>query len=98
MKKYVYVSSWDNVWVHGENLDAEYIKHKENQAALRAIAPLLREALFKRKETFEKKLDKLRQIIALANKAVMLLRAKIAAERGNVAILPNNQCTHYGKN
>lgn len=89
------VPNWDNACVHGEHPNWEYIRHKENQEALRIIAPLLREALAKRKAVFETKVGLYQQIIALAEQAIMLLRARIAAQRGAIAILPNNQCTHH---
>jgi hypothetical protein len=93
----VNVNNWDNQVVHGEHPTWSYIKHKENQEALKMIAPLLREALANRRALFAKRVGLLQQIIQLQQQVVVLLRAKIAAERGNLPILENNKCIHYGK-
>ena len=42
------VSNWDADVTHGRHPSWEYIRHKENTAALQAIAPLMREALSNR--------------------------------------------------
>jgi hypothetical protein len=88
------VPQWDNSVVHGEHPNWQYIRHKENQKALEMIAPLLRDALTKRRELLTMKLGLMRRVIELLQQ----LRALLAAQRGDIAILPNNQCNHVTKN
>lgn len=86
----VKVPDWDNSVVHGQHPDYTYIRYKENQDALRAIGPALSEALAKRQELMETKYGLYKQMIQL----LIYLRATLAAQRGDLPILPDNQCIH----
>jgi hypothetical protein len=94
----VSVANWDNQVVHGEHSDWIYTRTvDDNKRALQLILPVLKEAVAKRRALFTKRVGLLQQIIALQQQVIVMLRAKIAAERGNLPILENNQCIHYGK-
>lgn len=94
---YVQVDDWDDDVVHGGRAYGghpvwDYIRHKENQEALKAIAHLLREAIEKRNE-YSRTVQK-RTILALALRARVLLRKLIAEQRGDIPILVDNRCNH----
>jgi len=99
------VENWDAFVVHGgRDLGREgengwkYIRHNENQHALSAIAPALKKAIANRRALFEEKVGAMQTIIQLANQYLVLLRAKLAEQRGDIAILPDNKCSHVTQN
>ena len=98
MSQYRYINSWDNVWVHGEHVDADYIRLNENQQALQTIAPLLRQAIAKRRALYEEKIGLMARVIQLLEQKVVLLRQLIAQQRGDIPILANNKCGYDTKN
>ena len=78
------------VGVHGEHPEWDYIRHKENQRALKAVSTVFREALAKREAHFQLKVGLYKTYIGLLTQ----LRNVLASQRGDVAILSNNQCYH----
>lgn len=93
-------SDWDRDVVHGGrdyggHATWEYIRYKENQAALTMAAPHIRKAAEKRHAVYtKKKLAKMQEIIRLGNMAVVLLRQLIAQKRGDIPLLVGNKCNH----
>lgn len=69
-------TEWDSQVVHGEHSDFYYIRHKENQNALAAIAPLLLEASLNREKALTRRLTLLQTIIRLQRTLVVMLGAK----------------------
>lgn len=63
ISKIVGVTDWDDDVVHGEGDDWEYIRHKENQEALKAISTYFVNACRKRKAIFEKRVTIMKAII-----------------------------------
>jgi len=92
------VQSWDNGITHGGEAPWQYIRHKENQRSLELIAPALKKAIANRRALFEEKVGAMQTIIQLANQYIVLLRAKLAEQRGDIAILPDNKCSHVTQN
>lgn len=86
------VPSWDSAVTHGEHPDWSYIRHKENQESLKAIAPLFIASLEKRRALFTKRVGLMQEIIRLAEQVIVLQRALIARQRGDLPILKNNKC------
>lgn len=80
--------AWDKFCVHGGRPDKEgttpykYIRYKENLDALQYIAPYLKKAYEKRKELYDDHVGKMKTIIALLQKIVVLLRAKMNKKDG----------------
>lgn len=95
----VLVPNWDTYCVHGgrgetNSLGWKYIRYNENQAALAAIAPLLNEALMKRRTLWDKKkLVYLQEIVRLAERVIVLQRQLLAQQRGDIAVKYKHICT-----
>lgn len=93
MTKYKNID-WDAVFVHGEHPDTNYIRHMENQAALKLIAPHLVRAVAKRRALFEEHTSIQRQIIQLAERAIVLLRELQLRNARPVAFSPCGCLSH----
>ena len=86
------VRSWDNGITHGGEAPWQYMRFKENQASIKAIAPVFREALTARRRIWETKKSLYERVIQLAEQYIALLRQQLAAQRGDIAILADNKC------
>lgn len=99
IKTIVNVNDWDNFCVHGGRDTGEenttewrYIRYNENQQALKAIAGVFVNAIKKRRDLFTKRIGFMQEIIRLAEKVIVLQRALIARQRGDLPIKKNNIC------
>lgn len=96
----VLVKDWDDDVVHGGRYSGttfgwKYIRHNENQEALKLIGPLLKEAVEKRRIVWLKtKLGYLQEIVRLYERVAILKRQLVAQGRGDLAIKPNQICSH----
>jgi hypothetical protein len=90
----VNVNNWDNDVTHGGADHWDYIRYNENQESIKRIAPLLRQAIAKRRALFEKRVGLMNTVIQLLQQKVVLLRQLIAQQRGDIPILEDNKCGH----
>jgi len=87
------VADWDKDVTHGGAVGWDYIRLVEdNPTSLQLIGPLLKEAIKKRRSIFDRKVGTMRQIIQILERVVVLQRELISRQRGDIAILPDNQC------
>jgi hypothetical protein len=96
----VKVANWDNFAVHGgrdtgeEGKDGwKYIRHNENQHALKAISTVFKQSVEKRRDLFIKRVGVMQETIRLLQQIVVLQRALIAKRKGETAITPK-ECKH----
>jgi hypothetical protein len=93
VEEVVKVKNWDDEVTHGESTAWAYIRTvNDNTASIKAIAPLLREALAKRRAIFDTKVGRLRRIVQLLEQVVVLQRQLISRQRGDLALLPDGSC------
>lgn len=84
--------SWDKFCVHGGRPDKEgvtdweYIKYKENTEALKAIGLYLHRSYEKRRSLHMKKIGMMTTIVSLAQKVLVLLRAKVNKKNGSSGV------------
>lgn len=71
------ITQWDNDITHGGSPLWDYIRHKENQASLAAIAPLLREAYAKRKQIFINEQEGMKKTIAQLTEQLAMLKRRL---------------------
>jgi hypothetical protein len=85
INKVLGIKSWDREIVHGEHKDAVYMRHRDNLQWLTYIAPYLKQAYAKRHELYFERVTKplYKQIISLAEQAIVLLRARANQQNGN---------------
>jgi len=92
VERIVNVPSWDNSITHGGHADWAYIRTtKDNVRSIEMIFPALIRARNTRKITF---LNKKIGMLQMIQQLMMKVRALQAAARGDIALLPNNQCIH----
>jgi hypothetical protein len=90
----VLVDDWDDNVVHGSrytatNFGFQYIRHNENQSALKLIGLDLALAVVERRKLYEKKLRPiLEEIIRLSKILIIRKRQQMATLRGDIAIRP----------
>lgn len=76
LEDYIKVKDWDNI-THGLEKPWDYIRWKENQEALKIVAPVLKKAYAKRKELYNTNVSLMQQVINLAQQVIVLQRALI---------------------
>jgi hypothetical protein len=92
------VKDWDDDVVHGGKYSGTtygygYIRHNENQAALKQIGPLLSQAIEERRKLYLKRqITMLQEIVRLQQLVIVLKRQMEARSRGDIAIRP--RCLH----